>query len=280
MSLFSNLKWLSPQMGRILGLSENCIHPMKQADIMFSEIQRKKQFILDMAANFEKKMSQPSDCIFWIRTATKQVLDNEILLRKNKKNLALIRALGDLLPRKVETTDEFCELVHQEWSLLAQKQLECQARLQQLKIENYAHLESQVKKSVTLENLKSLDVPKTLDSIAEMTLSQKFTIPIRAHQEKNPLERLTLSLNDCRIQPANPQLKKPSRPEKSLPLVHGAKAHGKTRSEGSAVLGLTQPASHLKTTPINKKNSEISPIPNEEVLTKFAQFLGSVLHSN
>lgn len=274
MTLFSNLKLLPPQMGRILGVGGNRIHPLKQADLLFSEIQRKKQFILDMALNFESKMPGPSDCIFWIRAATKQVLENEMLLRKNKKNIALIRALGDLLPRKVETGEEFCQLICQEWNLLAQRQSDSRIALENLKKELYKTQQSQVKKSVTLENMMSMDGLRDSNPSDPSLLVPSIRLHSSRPFPKNPLELLTLDLSDRRVVPENTSFQEKSRLPECLPVAYLEMTPANTRTQ-------TLAKSDVVPTPTTEKNDvEIPPKHHDEVLTNFAHFLSSVLQAN
>ncbi|MEI8027743.1 MAG: hypothetical protein WCI18_15450 [Pseudomonadota bacterium] len=274
MTLFSNLKLLPPQMGRILGLGGNRIHPLKQADLLFSEIQRKKQFILDMAQNFESKTPGPSDCIFWIRATTKQVLENEMLLRKNKKNIALIRALGDLLPRKVETADEFCQLICQEWNLLAQKQADCKLALESLKKGFYKTQQSQVKKSVTLENMMSMDGLGESNPSDTSLMVPSMRLHSRGPFPKDPLELLTFHLSDRRVVPENEPFQEKNRLPESLPVDYLEMPPANTRTQ-------TLVKSDVAPPPTAEKNDvEIPPKPHDDVLNNFAHFLNSVLQAN
>ncbi len=274
MTLFSNLKLLPPQMSRILALRGNTIPPLKQADLLFSEIQRKKQFILDMALNFETKMPGPSDCIFWIRSATKQVLENEMLLRKNKKNIALIRALGDLLPRKVETADEFCQLLYQEWNLLAQKQSDCRAALEKLKKERYKTQQSQVKKSVTLENMISMERLENGALTDPSLLFPNLRLHCMRPSQKDKLELLSLSLDYARAVTDHTPFYEETHLPGNLPEDSLKMPPARTRTQALANAEIAPSA-------IGEKNAiATSPKPDDEVLTNFAHFLSSVLQAN
>jgi hypothetical protein len=257
-----------------------------QADLLFSEISRKRRLILETSQNFEKKTSVPNDCMFWIRTATNQVFQNEILLRNNKKNLVLIRALGDFLPKKAETIEEFCELIHSELNHLSAQHQECKETLHRLKRESQKHLESQNNKIVAAENIKSLRTTTQTSplSVSEINLATNIGQNQLAFQDS--LAKLSTSLNDRTI-PTELAAQQPleasqdsAESKGNLPLAHLEKAPPKSRPKVLAKIRSSPVQAQTKNEPPIEPLTPFDKKPEENVLTEFAQFLSTVLKNS
>ena len=287
MTLFWNFKSMPLNLGHFRKLRDSEIHPLMQADLLFSEISRKRQLILETSQNFEKKTSAPNDCMFWIRTATNQVFQNEILLRNNKKSLVLIRALGDSLPQKAETIEEFCELIHSELNHLTAQHQECRETLNRLKRESQKNLESQDKKRVSAENIKSMRSTILMSPSPILEQIQAANIGQNQLAFQDSLAKLSINLNHKTISTelaARQSLEvahNSAESKDALPLDHLEKAPPKSRPKVLAKKSL----SLIQVHPQNEATIE-APIeppnpfdikPEENVLTEFAQFLSTVL---